>query len=324
MLMTGRRRWPRGLIALIAGVTVVPLALLLWLGWRVVEQDRVLERQQAQERLERASDLVAAAIQRAVGSSEQRLAAGADDWPENAVTVVFQNERIEAQPRHRLAFLPKVFGRREAPVEPFEEGEAVEFRHRDRAAALSVYRALTTSRDDGTRAGAWLRLGRNLAAMGRIDDALAAYEEMTSLDGVGIDGVPASLVGRYARCQLLETAERSIELRAEAQRFADDLKSGRWTLTAPVYWLYAAEAARWTASPPEKRESETLAKAVAMLWDDRASLPSGGRRVCHHLPAPCLLCRSTSRPASVRETPNGEACRTRMAAPGQLPARGRR
>ena len=279
MLMTGRRRWPRGLIALIAGVTVVPLALLLWLGWRVVEQDRILERQQAQERLERASDLVAAAIQRAVGSSEQRLAAGADDWPENAVTVVFQNDRIAAQPSRRLAFLPKVFGHREAPVEPFEEGEAVEFRTADRAAALSVYRALATSQDDGTRAGAWLRLGRNLAAMGRTEDALAAYEEMTSLDGVGINGVPASLIGRYARCQLLETSNRSTELRAEAQRFADDLKSGRWTLTAPVYWLYAADATRWTAPPPGKRESEILAEAVAMLWGERTSLPSAGRDV---------------------------------------------
>jgi hypothetical protein len=39
-------RWalpPRGLLGLVAGMTIVPLALLSWLGWRRLEQDRQLE-----------------------------------------------------------------------------------------------------------------------------------------------------------------------------------------------------------------------------------------------------------------------------------------
>lgn len=56
-------RPPRSLIALIAAITLVPLVTLLWLGWRLLEQDRVLERQQIQQRVDRGADLVVAALQ---------------------------------------------------------------------------------------------------------------------------------------------------------------------------------------------------------------------------------------------------------------------
>jgi hypothetical protein len=80
-------------------VIVVPLATLAWLGWRLLEQDRILEGQQAQERLERSADLIVATLQRSLSSSEQRLAAGATDWPEGAVSVAFDGDRIDAYPR---------------------------------------------------------------------------------------------------------------------------------------------------------------------------------------------------------------------------------
>ena len=279
MRTTGRPGRPRGLMALIGAVTIVPLALLVWLGWRVLDQERILERQQARDRLERAGDLVAGALERAIVSSEQRLAAGADDWAEGAVAVIIQDERIEVYPSKRLPFLPKVTALPEAPAETFAEGEAHEFRTGNRAAAIEVYRPLTKSSDPAIRAGALLRLARNLAATGKIADALAVYEGMAALDGVAIDGAPASLVARYARCQLLESANRPSELRAEAQRFAGELASGRWSLTAPLYWLYAADVSRWAAAPSEKRAAELLAEAATRVWRDRASLSSRGRQV---------------------------------------------
>src|ERR1700675_3668574 len=90
---------PRNLIALIIGITLVPLATLLWLGGRLLEQDRVLEGQQAQQRVERAADLVVAALQRAVSTSQQRLAAGGEQWPDGTVAVSFREGRVEAQPK---------------------------------------------------------------------------------------------------------------------------------------------------------------------------------------------------------------------------------
>ena len=76
---------PRGLMALIVGVTVIPLVTLLWLGWRLLEQDRALEAQQIRQRLDRSADLVVAAIERSLPAWEQRLAAGAGEVSGNTV-----------------------------------------------------------------------------------------------------------------------------------------------------------------------------------------------------------------------------------------------
>src|SRR5438034_11759617 len=115
MLSKGSALPPRKLGALIVGITVVPLATLLWLGWRLLEQDRMLEGQQVQQRVERAADLAVAALQRAISSSEQRLAAGSEQWPEGAVAVTFHDGRAEAHPKERVAYLPVVAPLREAP-----------------------------------------------------------------------------------------------------------------------------------------------------------------------------------------------------------------
>src|SRR5829696_2398864 len=106
--MTSSRRAgaPRRLVALIAAITIVPLAVFLWLGVRLLDQDRRLERQQARERLQTASDLVVATLQRAAASTDQKLASGAGDWPDGAVAVTFRDNRIDVSPPRRTAFLP--------------------------------------------------------------------------------------------------------------------------------------------------------------------------------------------------------------------------
>src|SRR5262245_8220029 len=121
---------PPSLIALIIGITVVPLATLLWLGWRLVEQDHLLEVQQAQQRVERAADLAVAALQRAISSSEQRLAAGSGRWSEGAVAVTFREGLVEAQPPERVAYLPVVKPLREPSAATFASSDALEFRLR--------------------------------------------------------------------------------------------------------------------------------------------------------------------------------------------------
>ena len=44
---------------------LVLAATLGWLGWQLLQQDRVLETQRTQERLNNAADLIAAALLRA-------------------------------------------------------------------------------------------------------------------------------------------------------------------------------------------------------------------------------------------------------------------
>ena len=166
---------PRSLVALILGITVAPLATLSWLGWRLLEQDRILEGQQAQQRVERAADLVVAGLERALSSYEQRLATGSGPWPEGAVVVTFRDGMAEAHPKERVAYLPVVKPVREAPNTTFAPGEELEFRKRDYIAAIKVFRELAKSSDLAVRAGALLRLGRNLRSAGRPQEALATY-----------------------------------------------------------------------------------------------------------------------------------------------------
>jgi signal transduction histidine kinase len=277
--MHKRAHPPRTLLAAIVGITVIPLALLLWLGWRFLEQDRILERQQAQDRLERSADLVIGAIQRSVSASEQRLATGAAEWPEGAVVLTFERGRIEAHPRNRVAYLPLRPPAPEPPPDTFAEGEALEFRKRDHAEAIRKFSQLAGSRDRSVRAGALLRLARNLKATGRFEDALAAYEQLAALDSVPVAGAPAALTARYARCKLLEETGRLQELRSEAQKLAGDLHAARWRLSGPVYWLYAADADAWTGRPPAPLEPETFARAAEAFAAKWERLDDSGREL---------------------------------------------
>ncbi len=77
---------------LLAVATAVPLAALFWVGWRALEQDRALENEQIRQQVERAADIAAAALQRAVGASERRLAQGSKDWPAGAAADCSRSE----------------------------------------------------------------------------------------------------------------------------------------------------------------------------------------------------------------------------------------
>ena len=242
-------RSARRLVALIVGVTVVPLGTLVWLGWRLAEQDRVLEHQQVQQRVERAADLIVAALQRAIGILEYRLTNGTADWPQGAVAVVFRS--------------PEKW-RPEAPAALFAKGEALEFRQRDLPAAAAVFRKLSTAADPAVRAGALARLGRVLRTAGRYQEARAAYSHLNGMDAVAVQGVPASLVAAYALGSVLEQLHDNPALRRLGAELDADLRSGRWALTAALYELYAKDAARWRGA---ETGAETLvAEAVGDVW----------------------------------------------------------
>src|SRR5512147_467985 len=145
---------PRGVLALIVGLTLVPLALLAWLGWRALEQERTLEGQQARQQLELAADFVTSALQRMVAADTRRLETGDHTWPAHAAVVSFRDALVEAYPAGRVAYLPVVPALPEAEGPAFSKGEALEFRQGDRAAAALAFRRLAGSSDLSVRAGA--------------------------------------------------------------------------------------------------------------------------------------------------------------------------
>src|SRR5438132_9897785 len=116
MSSTARTRPQAQLIGLIAAATVVPLITLLWVGWRLFEQDRVLERQQVRQRVERTADHLVAALQRSIAASEQQIGAGGSQMSAAGVAVTFHDDVVDGLPPGAVAYLPRVRPLREAPA----------------------------------------------------------------------------------------------------------------------------------------------------------------------------------------------------------------
>ena len=66
-------RPPRHLVVLFLGIALILMATLAWLGWRLFQQDRALEQQRVQVRLEHAADIVASELTRQFGAIRDDL-----------------------------------------------------------------------------------------------------------------------------------------------------------------------------------------------------------------------------------------------------------
>lgn len=283
--MSTAHHLPRSLVALIAAITVLPLALLTWFGLRLIEQDRELEAQQTRQRVERAADLAVTALDRALRAWESRLASITPTWREPAVAVTFEpGGQVRAVPA--IAYWPTTVALPEAPASTFAEGEALEFRVRDFGAAAAIYRRQARSADPLVRAGATTRLARALSALGRSSEAREILAGLATADDIGAHGVPASLVAAYRIARSLEDGGDREALTRVAGEIAAGLDAGRWKVTGDVFGLYRADAMRWGAAAlAQPHWPELLAAAVARLWQRwqsgavMAGAPRVGREV---------------------------------------------
>ena len=290
-------RAPRHVMALFLGITLALAGAQGWLSWRILEQDRDLETRRIQERHAQAEDLIRAALSRNLSQAEEQLSgllAGAAPEPpaQDALLVMLRPENIEAFPGHRLVYYPVLAGLPEPPPSLFAMGEDLEFQRRDFARAGAVFREQARSEDPAIRAGALVRLGRNLRKAGQPTSALAAYEELARLGSAPVFGWPAELVARQQRCRLLGDLKRLPELARETATLERDLDSGRWRLTQPAYFFYAQHH----TAPAEVL---ALAAGVESVWEEwqrirrREANPAGRRTLWVHDRSVLLLWRST-------------------------------
>ena len=323
--MTLRRglRPPRYLLVLFLGTTFVLLAGLGWFGWRSLQRDRAVEVQQVRDRLESATDLIAAEIRQNLADIEERLtrlsllpSATVDpaaseysaDLGEDALIVVFESQAVRAYPGHRLLYYPALPVPDETAGQSFAAGEVLEFRARDFGGAIAYFEELARTDEERVRTGALLRLARNQRKAGRSDAALDTYRKLAGMGQVSVGGWPAELVARRVRCDLLEQLGRHEELRIEAQKLDDDLHRGRWQLTHSAYLHFTAEARRWLAangtsvdeSTGQSRVALSLAAGVDSLWErwqqDRSALNmlAGRSNLVSHERSVFLLWRGTA------------------------------
>jgi hypothetical protein len=107
---------------------------------------------------------------------------------------------LRDQPRDR----PGLRTAPESTSAEFAAAETLEYQRNDPVAATAAYRRLTLSPDTRIRAGALVRLGALARKNGDRTSAMHAYDQLQGLGFVDVDGQPAELIARQARCRMLE------------------------------------------------------------------------------------------------------------------------
>src|SRR5207237_4207181 len=90
---------------------------LSWLGWRVLEQDRSLDRQRVQDHLEHEVDLIAASLERSLSEMES------NEPPKGVVVLSATGTTVEVRPPDRLLFYTVLPKTEEPSDATFFEGE---------------------------------------------------------------------------------------------------------------------------------------------------------------------------------------------------------
>lgn len=275
--MTSLRAWfrpPRHLLAIFLAITLVPSALFIGFGWRLLEQDGALALGRIHERQEQTADLAVAGLQQSLSEVERQLRGNPFGLPqsEDAVALVFRPRSVEG----KLLYYPVAGTAKEAPSGVFAAAEHAEYSQRDPAKAEALLRELAGSPDSAIRAGAWIRLARVLRNNGQPAAALAAYGDAARLDGPAVSGLPVSLLAAWATCDLLSALHRREELRREAGVLHADLLSGRWQLDRAAWQSNLEDARRWLgdADPPQpSRRAMALAAGAEWLWNKWGAMP---------------------------------------------------
>lgn len=286
--MTGSR-WlqpPRRILTSFLVVVAACVGALAWLGYRLLNQDRALESQRIQEQLEIAADLASASLERRLAELEGVLASPPRDvrLPDGTFLILADATSVELSGIPRLLFYPDSDPAPAPLNDALRRAERIEFQRNDPLTAAARYRELAQSKNEAVRAAALLRLGRSLRKAGRTGEALDAYAELATLDLTSVEGLPAALVAREARCSALVEAGRNDDLRGEAAALLRDLEDGRWQLSRTAYEFRATEARRWIgqgARPTPPAEALAFSATVSSLVDDWRTRPgdSRGRRV---------------------------------------------
>lgn len=268
----------RSVLVPLLAVTCLPAVALLWVSWRMVEQDRALASQRLQERLEHAAAAAVSALDRRLSASDAQLPFFLDAPPETladgAVLLIARGDAVAAYPHGRVLWKPSP-----PPASPepspalWDAGERLEFQLREYASAAAEFRRLSRASEPEVRAGALIRLGRTLRKARRYEDALAAYEQLAMLGPMPVDGSPAELIATYGRALVLRERRgpggADSGWRPLAAGLQADLQRGRWPISRAAYEFYTSELAGWlgaSAPPPGWTDRFALSVAADLAW----------------------------------------------------------
>lgn len=256
---------PRTLLLYLFALTLVSISALSWFGWRLFDQERLVESQRSQERIEQMADRVAATLRGTLAETGDRLGVWLDapDQPlpvPNGVLLLIRDGQLTLSSPVRLLYSPIPSPLPEADPAVFAEAEMFEFQQSQPFEALLTYERLAGSADPVVKAGALLRAARVLRSLHRMDEARALYAKLAAMRQAKVAGSPADLVARHA------LASGALE----AARLRDDLAAGKWQLSQgqfSFYWKEAQRLSKQAEQPPA--EPLLLSQAVSRIWEDR-------------------------------------------------------
>lgn len=107
--MTAWGAWlkpPRTLLLILSLVTLVSVSALGWFGWKLLDQERMVEAQRVQERLEQTADRLAATLRGTLAEAGERLGASAANAPDDGLLLTLQANTLTANPPNRLLYYP--------------------------------------------------------------------------------------------------------------------------------------------------------------------------------------------------------------------------
>ena len=270
----------RRLLVLFVTVTIVPAACLAWVGWRMVERDRALEGQRAQEKRDQAADLAAAALQKILAEAEERLttfstapSVQGDSLRDGQALVAFGDGGLLGHAGTALPYYPAVTTPSPPGSARFSIPDELEFRKNDLTGALRALDEAANSKDPAVRGEALLRMARAHRKLGNTAKALEDFAELAKLDVLRVSGSPAGLRAAQGRALIYETLERRDDLHREAAKLCDDLENGRWTLLRAEFEFSYEQARQWLARSSQPRqpirtERLALAEAAGSLWSE--------------------------------------------------------
>jgi signal transduction histidine kinase/predicted negative regulator of RcsB-dependent stress response len=259
---------PRNLLLFLVLLTLVSVSALAWFGWRLLSQERLVEAQRDQQRLEEAADRIAATLRGTLAETGETLNSWLDSPspapPREGLVLLISEAGLEPHPRERLLYRPGPARDSELTPVVFAEAETLEFEQSSPARAMPLYEGLSRAPDPAIKAGALLRLARVLRSTGRKEEARIAYSRLSAFTGANVAGVPAALVAKHASCDLAPSTDCGSELQK-------GLLTGLWPLSRGQFEFYWEEAVRLSGSherPPAA--GMTLSEAAAQVWSERS------------------------------------------------------
>ena len=264
--------WPdtHKLPALFAVVTVLPIAVLCWLGIRTLEQDRDLERQRRRERLDVAARRIALDIEQDLQQIEASLTEGHG--------ISFQPSGIVTPRDAPLLFRPDV------PTisvpSSAQLAAAWQLEERRPSEAITAYEHIASVAGDSDRGEALVALGALLRRQRHFDEALRVYTDLEALGSIQVaGGQPAALVASQGRAKVFLESGDQVRLRQEAVAFAHALSTG-WLIDRASFELYQHDMIEPWGGPAADAQGVRRAEGVSELWQRwrRGELPARGRR----------------------------------------------